>query len=701
MNLPRLGAMSERAARRLAWSACLLWAFLFLTSIAFDLASGTNGDVLFGLSTTAFPVAAILILARQPRNRIGWILMAIGLGWAAGTPESYGAFAISRGLPGGALAIAVASPMWAPPIGLMGTVLLLRFPDGNLLSPRWRKVEVLAAVAISVTTLVILVAPGDLGDSGYPNLANPLGIEALRPFFGFVIPFLLLIPVTILASAIGLVMRFRRSRGTERLQLKWLATAGAIVAVTYLLAMVFSIDTAWLGDTTPTWVWVLQTASVSSFLLIPVAIGFAVLRYRLYDIDLVINKAVVYGALAAFITAVYVAIVVGIGSAVGTHGNPNVGLSIVATAVVAFAFQPVRERVQRLANRLVYGRRATPYEVLSGFAERFGGTYATDDIGPAMARLLVEGTGARRAEVWLQTDRELRLEASWPAADAGTPVTASPGSMPPAGEFDRAFPVVHGGRPLGFLVIGKSAADPVGPADEKLVTDVAGQAGLILRNIRLIEDLKASRRRLVAARDEERRKLERDIHDGAQQRLVALSVLYNLAGRLVGPEAVEQRAALADLNEQAQAALETLRDLARGIYPPLLADQGLLAALEAQARKAPLPVTVLAAGVGRYPQEAEAAVYFCCLEALQNVGKHAEARHALVRLQEVEGELRFEVKDDGVGFDLASTPRGSGTTNMTDRLAAIGGSLEVRSRPGSGTTMAGRVQVRVREAIPA
>jgi signal transduction histidine kinase len=692
--------MTYSRARHLAWAAFALWGLFLVAGAVLELATKRGpgqsppglSDTLFSILISAFPVVGIVILARQPRNTIGWILMAIGLLWAIPL-GSYGGFALSRGLPGGPVALALSEPLWVPPIVVMGTFLLLRFPSGRLLSERWGKVEWLAWIALWVPMVVVVLAPGEMGDTLYPNLANPLGVAALKPLLDVLIPLVLLIPVAILASAASLVLRYRRATGTERLQLKWLVAAAAAVAVVYLVAMVASLESAWFGHATPVWVGAIQSIAVSSFMLIPIAIGFAILKYRLYEIDVVINKALVYGTLAAFITAVYVAIVVGIGHAVGTRGSPNVALSVVATAVVAFAFQPVRERVQRLANRFVYGKRATPYEVMSAFASSIGGTYSTDEIGPAMARLLVEGTGARRAEVWLQTDRDLRLEAGWPDRGTREASVLPLGSRPPTDELSRVFPVTHGDHPLGYLVIRKGAGDAVTPADDKLVSDVAGQAGLILRNVRLIEDLRASRRRLIDARDEERRKLERDLHDGAQQRLVALSVLYGLAGQLADPLMDGQREAMGDLAHQAHAALDTLRDLARGIYPPLLADQGLVPALEAQATRAGLPVHVLATGIGRYSRDIEAAVYFCCLEALQNIAKYAEARQALIRLQEVDCEIRFEVEDDGRGFDPDSTPLGSGMTNMSDRLAAIGGFMDLRSRPGSGTTVSGNVPI--------
>jgi signal transduction histidine kinase len=235
--------------------------------------------------------------------------------------------------------------------------------------------------------------------------------------------------------------------------------------------------------------------------------------------------------------------------------------------------------------------------------------------------------------------------------------------------------------------------ESIDPTREKLVRDVAAQAGLILRNEKLIDDLRASRQRLVAAQDEERRRLERNIHDGAQQQLVALAVKQRLAASLVGRDETRLRSLLTDLQSETNEALEDLRDLARGIYPPLLADKGLSAALESQARKSPIPVRVEADQIGRFPQETEAAVYFSTLEALQNVAKYAEASEATVRLAQVNGTLAFEVADDGIGFDPAAASRGSGLQGIADRLAALGGEVTIRSAPGAGTTVAGRLPI--------
>jgi signal transduction histidine kinase len=399
----------------------------------------------------------------------------------------------------------------------------------------------------------------------------------------------------------------------------------------------------------------------------------------------------VFGTLAVFITLVYVGLVVGVGTVVGNRQSAL--LSAVAAAIVALAFQPIRVRAQRLANRVVYGNRATPYEVLSEFAERIAGVYASQEVLPEMATIVAAGTGAAQAVVWLRVGDELHAEAS----SNGTPETAVRpvwgDELPASSEGETAVPVRHGGELLGAISILMPAKETLSTAGERLVADVASQAGLVLSNARLIEELRASRQRLVAAQDAERRKIERNLHDGAQQQLVALAVKQRLAATLVAKDPAAASAMLDSLQQETTDALETLRDLARGIYPPLLADQGLAAALSAQARKAAVPVEVDSDGIGRYAQDVEAAVYFCCLEALQNIAKYADAALVRMRLSARDGWLTFEVTDDGRGFDRQRTPMGSGLQNMADRLAAAGGSLEIRSRPGEGTTVTGALPI--------
>jgi signal transduction histidine kinase len=287
---------------------------------------------------------------------------------------------------------------------------------------------------------------------------------------------------------------------------------------------------------------------------------------------------------------------------------------------------------------------------------------------------------------------ELRPAAVAPEGEIPLPV-AILGDVLPSLPGDAAVEVRDQGEILGALSVESSPNDPMNPSKDRLVRDLASQAGLVLRNVRLIEELRESRRRIVTAQDERARKLERNIHDGAQQQLVALAVKIRLAEQLADRDPATVRQILSELEGDAKGALDDLRDLARGIFPPLLADAGLGAALEAQARKSPLPVEFSIDGIRRYPQEVEAAVYFCVLEAMQNVAKYASASGARISLAESNGYLTFLVEDDGVGFD-PSRARGAGLANMRDRVEALGGDVVVRSSAGTGTMVRGQVPVR-------
>jgi signal transduction histidine kinase len=408
---------------------------------------------------------------------------------------------------------------------------------------------------------------------------------------------------------------------------------------------------------------------------------------------------VVAGLVAVAFTAIYAVVVVGVGAATGHSGNS--ALTFTAAAIAAVVFQPVRARAVLVADRLVYGRRATPYEVLSDFAGQIAGTYSTDDVLPSMAKMVAEATGAERAEVWLRTADGERLEAAWAAVSPGDGSQPEDDSGPahsngtPAArsrpDRTRSFPVVHRGDELGALRVTSSLSEPLTPGGERLVRDVAAQAGLVLRNVALIEDLRSSRQRIVTAADEARRTLERNLHDGAQQQLVALRITLGLARAAAAESPAKVDHLLAETENQAKQAMAELRDLAHGIYPPLLADLGLRAALEAQALKAALPVAVETAALGRYSQDVEAALYFSVLEALQNVAKYAWASAAHVTLREDGQSLAFIVADDGQGFDQATTRMGTGLQGIADRLAALGGTIEIASAPGRGTTLTGRV----------
>ncbi|MGH2747006.1 MAG: histidine kinase [Actinomycetota bacterium] len=434
------------------------------------------------------------------------------------------------------------------------------------------------------------------------------------------------------------------------------------------------------------------------FTVIPVALFAGLIRFRLWDIDRVINRTLVYGLLAGLITLVYLGVVVVVGTALGVGSRGNLVLSILLTAIVALAFQPLRERARQLVNRLVYGKRATPYEVLTEFSKRVGDAYAVDEVLPRMAQTVGEATGAARVDIWLKVDAEMVRSVSWPE-EAEThyrlPINGDEFSVAGA---DRTVPVRHQGELLGAITLVAGTGEELTPVEEQLLQDVASQAGLVLKNAQLtvelqarLADLQASRHRIVSAQDAERRRLERDIHDGAQQQLVALSIKLRLAQERALTDPSEASRLLDELQTDTTDALQTLRDLARGIFPPVLSDKGLVSALEAHARRCPVDVRITGNVVTRLPTEIENAVYFCCLEAIQNAVKHAGAGPVSVTLEADKDRLRFSIDDLGPGFDPASVRHGDGIQNMTDRIASLGGDLSIDSHPKRGTTVAGEV----------
>ncbi|MFI5056259.1 MAG: histidine kinase [Actinomycetota bacterium] len=683
--------VSSRWAPRLAWLLFGLTIAAGVAAVWFGVLTrhvqagdwGTSGvfpNLMFLAALLAFAVVGLVVATRQPGNAIGWILLQIGLvAVLSGAADGYAAYSIyvHPGLPGGAVILSFSQWLWLPSFGMAMTFLLLLFPDGHLPSPRWRWFAWVTAIDLVLISLGILLSPGEI--DGSPGVHNVFGVEGaqfLQVAFAW-------FPIAIIASAASLIFRLRRARGAERAQIKWLVTAATIVAFFYAFILVVSLLTT--SGSAP-WILFLQNVSIVMFGLLPVSIAFSVLRYRLFDIDLVIRKAVLIGLMAGFITFGYLAVVavVGVVSDVRTLSPIT---SAVAAFCVALAFAPVRRWARRASDRVVYGKRATPYEVLTEFGDQLAGAYAADDVLVRMARVLAEALGAERARVWLGPPDDRRVAATWPVAAPEQP-------------DEHTLPVVHQGEELGALSVTMPANDPMDPAKEKLVADLASQAGLVLRNVGLTEalrqrldELQAAQRRLVTAQDQERRRLERNIHDGAQQQLVALSVKMRLAQAMLERDPARADQMLVELQGDSQRALEDLRDLARGIYPPLLADKGLLAALEAQARKSPVPVEVVADGIGRFAQDAEAAVYFSCLEALQNVSKYANAKAVRIDVRSHDGHLEFRVHDDGDGFDPLATGYGTGLQGIADRLSVLEGSLVVTSVPGEGTTIAGSLPV--------
>jgi signal transduction histidine kinase len=648
-----------------------------------------------------------LIVSRQPRNTAGWIFVAIGL--ALGF-EMLSVSLVVRGVkvdPGSVPLVDLWALIAEHALLVFGLVplLFLLYPDGRPPTPRWRWAQRILFLGLAIAAVATLIAPGPLNnlvDTGMVYL-NPLGVSSLAGAAGGLIA---LGTLTALGASFSTVVavrgRFRRSIGEERQQLRWLVFVATAAGVLFLLVFAGGglVGAFGLLDEEDR-ILGLDLFDIMFGLLflvlvvgIPGAYLIAIFKHGLWGLDLFIRKTVQYGVLVAAFGLLAIAVALGIPTVFFGLGADADVIQVLGLAVIlALAFVWIRGPAARLANRIVYGKRATPYEVLSEFSERVGETYSTEDVVPRMARLLGEATGAEVAGVWLRVGSQFRPEAIWPAGpDVRLPLVAEPEALPDFGQ-EVAFEVRHQRQLLGALTLAMPPDDPMNPTKERLARDLAAQAGLVLRNVKLIEELRASRQRLVAAQDEERRRLERNLHDGAQQQLVALQVKQRLADAMIDRDRDTAHELMAQLQSDAAAALDDLRDLARGIYPPLLADQGLAAAIQAQARRAAVPTTVLTDGIGRYPREVESAVYFCTLEALNNAAKYADAKAISVRLQDNDSGLTFEIVDDGRGFDPSAAGYGTGLQGMSDRLDAIGGGLEVRSEPGGGTSIKGRVPV--------
>jgi signal transduction histidine kinase len=701
---------SSRRATAAAWLSITVLALTgaVLTFLAWGALK--SGDAISNVS--AAPAAVLYatlgtLVVRRAGNLIGWLLLGEGAGLAfMALTSAYAVLGIRHPgtLPAPALAGLLAECSFVPLALGLGFVLLL-FPSGRLPSARWRPLAALGLLATVLALsgflvrprLVALPAPG--GES--VMIPNPLGVSALGPVLSTVLigtrnSFSVLFTVLLAASFASLAVRYRSGGREVRQQIKWLALA-AVAGLGCQLAALLAIG-ATGRESNPVTVAAYIVMPIIALFGIPAVITLAILKHGLYQIDVIINRAVQYGLLSAALTGVYAGIVIGIGTLAGYAGGPV--LTVAAAVAVALLFQPVRQRARLVANRLVYGERATPYQVLADFAADMAGQLDFDTALDRMASILAGATGAVRVEVWLRVGAELRPQVTWPRGSALPPAVRLPdhAELPVFELATRAIAVRHGDELLGALTVQKPRNEPVSAAEDKLLMHLASQAGLVLRNVRLtaelqatVDDLTASRRRLVRAQDEERQRIERNLHDGAQQQLVALTVQLSLLEDAEDADGVRQLTHL--LRSGLRAAIDDLRALARGIYPPLLADQGLGAALKAQAGRASLPVLVEAGGIRRYSREAETAVYFCILEALQNVAKYARASRATVALSCPDGYLEFSVTDDGAGFDTARAACGTGLQGMADRMAAAGGALLVSSAPGLGTTVSGRLPV--------
>jgi signal transduction histidine kinase len=442
-------------------------------------------------------------------------------------------------------------------------------------------------------------------------------------------------------------------------------------------------------------------------------------------------RAVVLAGLLLVVVAVYALVVLGIGH-VPTSGQWTlIGFSMLAAAVVALLFVPLRTRLTALSARLLQeDERDSPSEVLRAFSSRLTLPIPLEELLLQLCESLRATLWLDSAEVWTGSAGILERAASdpdvGPASLILTPAERSvvtragvaghawlstwlPALVADRGENVRMAPITQSGELLGLILVERSpAAEPLHADDDQVLATLARQVGLALKNVRLgsaleasLDELRESRARVVAAADAERRRIERDLHDGAQQHLLALAVRLRTARELAITDPPRAQALLEELTGEVRTALEDVRDLARGIYPPLLAARGLREGLREATLRLPVPARIEADAIGRYPPEVEATVYFCCVEALQNVGKHAGGgARATVTVREEPDGLMFEVADDGAGFDSRTRRSGAGLTNMGDRLGALGGRLSVASTPGRGTRVIGALPLATRRSAP-
>ena len=635
-----------------------------------------------------------LALVRARHWRLGGLVLAAA---ALG-----GALVLCGGIlqrdPTGPLASAAAlvRPLAAGLLPAVALDLIASLPDGQLVS-RPRRVVVAVGYAAGV----------GLG----------LALWAERP----ALPPWPVVVAGILAVAAGVPLSHRRfvtTSGTARQRMEWIGLAAVLVAEAALVVTAFRVLAGWPRQVPE----VVGAVSV----VIPLGLAAGTSPRLLGRVDRLLAHTVSLAGLSGLVVAVYLLVVLGLGRVPSERERALLLLSMVAAAVCALLYHPARQRLTEAANRMVYGERSPPEEALRSFGTRLSRAIPLDELLLQLAESLHKTMALEAAEVWTGSEGLLERAASVPDLgparlmldQAEASVIARAGVSGPAwlaiwipsllegrqAAATRVAAVAHSGDLLGLLVVARRVDEHFTEEDERVLAELARQVGLALHNVRLdsalqaslvelrrrAEELQASRARIVAAADAERRRIERNLHDGAQQRLVALAVKLRLARRLVDADPEQTRGMLDELREELKDAVEELRSLAHGIYPPLLMDQGLAAALGSAAQRATIPTRVEAGPIGRYPSELEAAAYFCCLEALQNAMKHAGPQAtAVVGVWEEAGALRFTVRDDGTGFDPAARDGGTGFVNMRDRLGAIGGTLRVESSPGAGTSILG------------
>jgi two-component system NarL family sensor kinase len=675
--------MSNQTARRLARSITLVSVALVAIGLAMSILALIADENHLGpfphqfftpLLTIAYGVVGALVAARQPRNPIGWMFCATGflsaLNMLSAGYSLYDQHVMA--IPGGAFARWLTIWVWLPNVLLPFTFLLLLFPDGRLLAARWRPIAWAASLGTAVITIGVALYPGPLETLGQTE-ANPFGISGGAGFLNALMvvatPFLL---VGIFGSIVSVVIRFRHAVGIERAQLKWLAFAGVtVVAGNVLGGIPYMI---WPDD--PLAMEVSIIATDITIVGIVVATGIAILRYRLWDIDIVINRTLAYGSLTALIVGMYVLIVGSMGALFQT--GSSLPVSFLATGIVALSFQPLRQHLQHDVNRLMFGERDDPYAVLGRLSARLETVVAAQVVLPTVVETVAEALKLPYAAIALKEGEQFIIAAEH--------VRSSAWERTPDGDTD-ILPLVHQSEMIGQLLLAPRApGEPFSPTDRQLLETIARQVGIAAHNVRLTQDLQRSRERLVTTREEERRRLRRDLHDGLGPALAAVSFKLDASANLVGYDPERARTLIVELKAQIQTLLADIRRIAYNLRPPALDQLGLVGALQEhitsnQAQglhitlEAPETLPPLAAAV-------EVAAYRIALEAIHNVNRHAHAQHCWVRLSLCDN-LCLEISDDGRGIPDHVHP-GVGMVSMRERTEELGGTCVFKNRPGQG-----------------
>ncbi|MDQ3779406.1 MAG: sensor histidine kinase [Chloroflexota bacterium] len=659
----------NRIAVLVSWLLCALSAMLVAGALVFAVLNDTGvGAMIFFVSVMACAVVGGLVVSRQPRHPVGWFFLASALSYAIVVLTSeyatYGLLTEPGSLP---LARAMVWPqgwLWVPGAVLILVFLPLYFPDGRLVSPRWRPVAWFAVVFSVLGLGVSAFQPGEIPGSGF---VNPLGIEALRPVSEAVDVTIMPLWLGLLViSAASLAVRFRRSIRAERQQIKWLAFAASVIPAWFAISPT-------VEAMAPT---LFEIVDALVFVFVPVAAGIAILRYRLYDIDLIVNRTLVYGALTGCVVGIYVLVVGYLGQLL--RADDSLAISLLATGVVAVLFVPLRDRLQRAVNRLMYGERDDPYGVLSRLGQRLKTTIAPEAILPTIVETVAGGLKLPYAAISLAQDDGFET-----AAEYGTPVGKP-----------LILPLTYGTETIGRLILAPRAlGESFNPADRRLLDGLARHAEVAIQAVRLTADLQRSRERLVNAREEERRRLRRDLHDGLGPQLATLTLKLDAARNQIPHQPAAAEALLVELKAQTQTAIADIRRLVYDLRPPALDDLGLVPALREQATgysekwlsvsvEAPEPLPPLPAAI-------EVAAYRIIQEALTNVVRHAGAHVCRVRLS-VGNDLQLEITDDGVG--LPENPRaGVGLHSMRERAAELSGTCAVEPLRTGGTRVLARL----------